>query len=314
MKFGGSSVGDLQGLKHVLGIIRGEQNTYRTVVIVSATSGTTDRLVALSSAPETGEGIAALRARHATLASDLLGDGAYAAYLKELDQALDALRKSLAGSDAGRTDAVLATGERLSAPLVALALERLGVKARAVDACDFIHTDDAFGEAVVDRRATRRAIASWFRKFPADVVPVVTGFIGRSACGRTTVLGRGGSDYTAALVADGVGATKLDRWTDVDGLYTADPRRVDGAGRFLFLLLEDASTWNEASQLGMHRHAFDPVRRAGIPVHVRSTRYPQGDGTLILPRRLAGRVRESSRRAMKHADPPARGGEARSDP
>ncbi len=255
-----------------------------------------------------------LHARHAALARDLLGDSAHAAYLKLVREQLDELR-SVVGEpdDPARTAAILAAGERLSAPLVALGLERLGLSASAVDAVDLISTDSTFPEARVDLEATRRRVEAWFSMIPGDVVPVVTGFIGRSDCGRTTVLGRGGSDYTAALLAEAVGATKLDRWTDVDGLHTADPRRFEGTGRFLYLLLEDASTWNETSRLGMHPQAFEPVRRAGIPVHVRSTRHPQGDGTLILPRRLAGVVRTHSRRTMKRASHRERGSGAQSD-
>ena len=316
LKFGGTSVGDLDGLTRVLSIIRGEQIAYRTIVVVSATSGTTDTLVeAARVGPAAVEDLVrGIRDRHADLARDLLGDSAHAAYLRLLRERLDELREVSAGPDhPARTAAMLATGERISAPLVAFGLERLGLVATAVDAADLIATDATFGEATVDLAATRRRVEAWFSMLPDDVIPVVTGFIGRSSCGRTTVLGRGGSDFTASLLAEAVTATKLDRWTDVDGLHTADPRRFEGTGRFLYLLLEDASTWNETSSLGMHPQAFEPVRRAGIPVHVRSTRHPQGDGTLILPRRLAGHVRTHSRNAMKRATHRDRGSGAQSD-
>jgi aspartate kinase len=316
LKFGGTSVGDLDGLKRVLSIIRGELVAYRAIVVVSATAGTTDTLVHLARVEpaERGALVDGIRDRHEALARDLLGDSAHAAYLRLLRERLDDLRAVLAEPDApARTASILATGERLSAPLVALGLERLGLEATAVDAVNLISTDSDFGAATVDLAATRRTVEAWFAILPPNVVPVVTGFIGRSSCGRTTVLGRGGSDYTASLLAEAVSATKLDRWTDVDGLHTADPRRFDGTGRFLYLLLEDASTWNETSRLGMHPQAFEPVRRACIPVHVRSTRHPQGDGTLILPRRLAGHVRTHSRNAMKRAAHRERGSEAQSD-
>ncbi len=170
-----------------------------------------------------------------------------------------------------------------------------------MDAVDLISTDSTFDSATVNIETTRRRVEAWFSMLAADAIPVVTGFIGRSSSGHTTLLGRGGSDYTASLIAEATSASKLDRWTDIDGLHTADPRRYEGTGKFLYLLLEDASTWNETSRLGMHPQAFEPVRRVGIPVHVRSTRHPQGDGTLILPGRLAGHVRSISRIAMKRA-------------
>jgi len=304
LKFGGSSVGDLDGLKRVLSIIRGEQMAYRTIVVVSATSGTTDTLVEVARAtPERREElIGGIHERHAALARDLLGETAHSVYLKLLRERLDDLRASAALPDEpSRTAAILATGERISAPLVALGLERLGLSSTAVDAVDLISTDSSFDSAIVNIETTRRRVEAWFSMLAPDAIPVVTGFIGRSSSGLTTLLGRGGSDYTASLIAEATSATKLDRWTDVDGLHTADPRRYEGTGKFLYLLLEDASTWNETSSLGMHPQAFEPVRRVGIPVHVRSTRHPQGDGTLILPRRLAGHVQSISRIAMKRA-------------
>lgn len=304
LKFGGTSVGDLDGLKRVLSIIRGEQIAYRTVVVVSATAGTTDTLTELASADEELRHglVRRIHDRHAELARDLLSDSACVVFLNILRDRLDELRDALSQPDhPARTAAILATGERISAPLVALGLERMALNASAVDATDLISTDSSFGGASVNLETTRRRVEAWFSMLAADAVPVVTGFIGRSSCGRTTLLGRGGSDYTASLLAEATSATKLDRWTDVDGLHTADPRRFEGTGKFLYLLLEDASTWNETSRLGMHPQAFEPVRRVGIPVHVRSTRHPQGDGTLILPRRLAGTVRTHSRNAMKRA-------------
>jgi aspartate kinase len=133
-------------------------------------------------------------------------------------------------------------------------------------------------------------------------VPILTGYIGRSITGRTTTLGRGGSDYSAALIAEALSARKLDRWTDVDGIHTANPRLDPSARRFSFLLAEDASTWNAAKALGMHEQAFDPVVRGCIPVHVRSTLHPHGDGTLILPRALPDRIGRDAH-LLKHGTP-----------
>jgi aspartate kinase len=112
---------------------------------------------------------------------------------------------------------------------------------------------------------------------------VVTGFIGSTADGRTTTLGRGGSDYSAALLAHSLAAEVMERWTDVDGIYTADPRADRSAQRLACIVLEEARAWNQAGRLGMHRKALDPLVTAGIPVRVRSTAAPEKSGTWIVP-------------------------------
>jgi len=298
LKFGGSSVGSPESLARVVGIIRGEMAACRPVVIVSALSGVTDLLVQLVDSVNLETTLADLARRHIDMAEAVLDDRRRYTYLRVMTAILDELRERCHLPDDGhRTAAILATGELLSAPLVASMLTQEGVVAQSVDSRKLIVVRG--GEVL--RSETNLRIATWFSDLSRFVLPIVTGYIASDEEENTAVLGRGGSDYSASLFAAGVGAAKFDRWTDVDGLYTADPNKVRDAGKFLFLLLEDASSWNESSALGMHTEAFQPVLEACIPVHVRSTRFPQGDGTLILPRMLPGRIERDSRRQLAHA-------------
>lgn len=305
LKFGGSSVGSVDSLRSAVKIVCGEAERSRPVLVVSALSGVTDALERLAEerVPEARvDAVEAIRDRHRQMAHDVLSGDGLARYMRDLAGHIARLERDVAAGHPDRTERIVARGELMSAPLVAALISESCVTARAVDSRDFVHTRLEEGAVIVDDERTREAVRTWFEAWPADVVPVVTGFIARDEEGRTSLLGRGGSDYSAALVAEGIGAAKLDRWTDVDGLHTADPRRYDGTRPFLYLLLEDATTWNQASRLGMHRHTFEPALRACFPVHVRSTRHPERDGTLIVPRALTGRIETDARKVLAHAE------------
>jgi len=306
LKFGGTSVGSAEALDRLVHIVKGEVISGSPVVVVSALSGVTNLLEAIVSEKTTKKTASLFRkliARHLSLAREVLDFNLRARYLNILSDQVEALRDICRGADPDmRSHGILGSGELFSAPLVALLLEQHGVTAKPVDARHLIRVVRCHSGAwVVDRNQTRAMTESWHRKWKVGVLPVVTGYVGSQEDGKMITLGRGGSDYSAALIAEAVGASKFDRWTDVDGLYTADPNKVEGAGKFLFLLLEDASTWNEANQLGMHSEAFEPVLQACIPVHVRSTRYPQGDGTLIMPTHLPVRIEKDARDKIEHA-------------
>ena len=303
LKFGGTSVGSAEALERLVGIVSAEEMGSRPLLVVSALSCVTDWLHALETETHRKRQQVWMRKlvrRHQALSAEVLDHERHGRYLNRLSECIDLLRDTLRRPPGPmRSHVIWASGEWMSAPLVALILERHGVSSEWVDARRLIRVvESASGSWVVDRNKTRAQTESWYRRLPAGRVPVITGFLGAEENGQVVTLGRGGSDYSASLIAEAVGASKFDRWTDVDGLYTADPRKNEQAGRFLYLLLEDATTWNEANQLGMHAHAFEPVLHACIPVHVRSTRHPQGDGTLILPARLPKRVEKDARELM----------------
>lgn len=293
LKFGGTSVGAADRLHNVAAITREAAETHRPVVVASAASGVTDELVEAwrqreEDALDEHAFTQRIRRRYTALAREALTPVQLPRYARVLDAGELALRTILrAVSRYGVTPAFrdewLAAGERLSVPLVALVLEQAGLQARPYDATDLIRTDDTYGEADVDLSQTRLQIQRWYRLLASTEVPVVTGFIGATGAGATTTLGRGGSDYSAALLASALGAEVLERWTDVDGIYTDDPRKNEQAKRLACIVLEEAWAWNHAGRLGMHRKALDPLVEARVPVHVRSTAAPDLPGTLILP-------------------------------
>lgn len=291
-KFGGTSVGSKESLFRVVEIVSNAVKRHRVVVVASALSGVTDQLVSAWDGFERNfdeqSFIESLEHRHMSLARELLKAKTVSEYRSRLLEIIEDIRGTfgrmrLEGLRPAYRDVVLAAGERMSVPLLALALRDRGVPAVPVDAASLISTDDTFGEAVVNQERTFFQIKNWFSTVPEDTVPVVTGFIGSTLNGETTTLGRGGSDYSAALLASGLQAVVLERWTDVDGIYTEDPRQNGNAKRLASIVLEEAWAWNQAGRLGMHRKALDPLVAQGIPVHVRSTVTPDRFGTLIVP-------------------------------
>jgi len=201
---------------------------------------------------------------------------------------LEALRAVFAtveeeGFTPASRDAVLATGEQLSVPMVTLALRDHGLNAPFCDATSLVVTDDTFGEAHVDRPATTERVRQWYSGLAPEAVPVVAGFIGATTNGTTTTLGFEGSDYSAALFAQILRAECLTRYTDVDGLYTDDPETTDDAERLDEISMEEAFALTESGRLGMHPKTLRPLVEAGIPMQVRSIDVPDGQGTRIIP-------------------------------
>lgn len=292
LKFGGTSIGSADGVANAVHIIREAAEACRPVVVVSAAAGVTDDLVRAADETRADRATAEAWARHVgrryrSLAADTLPDGALRTrYGTALQAELSALRRALQdlkGPDAAAArDTILATGERLMVPLLAAALDAHGCAAQAIDATSLIRTDATHGDATVQWDATRQQVGDWHRSRAHDV-PVVTGFIGGTARGATTTLGRGGSDLSAALLARALDADRLERWTDVDGLYTRDPKEHPDARPLDRLDFHQARTWTKAGRLGMHPCTLDPLAAADIPVHVRCTHRPEAPGTRIVP-------------------------------
>ncbi len=293
MKFGGTSVGSGDRLRQVVEIVKCAATDCRVVVVASAASGITNELIAAWDAAAAGEldpdaVYGKLVDRHLTLASEILSPAGVAAYqepmyrlLGELQEVLSRIRN--ANPQPAWRDWLISIGERVSVPLVAQACKEAGLAAEPCEATALIRTNDTFGEAIVDLNYTYRQVRRWYRRIPAGTIPIVTGFIGATANGEITTLGRGGSDYSAALIASALHASVMERWTDVDGIYTDDPKKNPNAKRYAAIVLEEAWAWNQAGKLGMHKKALDPLVVAGVPVHVRSTAEPDHPGTLILP-------------------------------
>src|SRR5580765_6771222 len=255
LKFGGSSLATPATIRTVASIVLNARQKEPVVVVVSAFQGVTNQLIECARLAEQGEeryldALDLIVRRHRAAVSSLVARRR-AQTRKQLDAMLDELSSTLQGIHLLRhcplraLDMTASFGERLSALVMAAHLDGYH-PAVAVDAREFVRTDDQFTNAVVDfpstNRLARRALGTLLRKRQAPI-PVVTGFIGATADGQTTTIGRNGSDYSASIVGAAVGADSIEIWTDVDGVLSADPKMVPEA----FVLRE--VTYEEAMEL-----------------------------------------------------------------
>jgi aspartate kinase len=302
MKFGGTSLAGPGPLRNVRGIVR-RFASRRPLVVVSAFAGVTDELHAAASAaaggrrPEVRRRLGRLVERHSAVIEGLeLPRALDAALARALAAEFDELEGVLQGvlllREPGRRslDLVASFGERLSARIVAAHLVAGGLRARSADAREFVATDENHGGAHVDVALTRRrARAHLGPILRGGGVPIVTGYIGRGPDGATTTLGRSGSDYTAAILAEALGARELWIWKEVDGVCTADPGLVAGARVVARLSYEEAAEMSHFGAEVIHPKTMQPARRAGIPVRIKNTFRPEAPGTLIAARPQGGR-------------------------
>ncbi|MFI5005790.1 MAG: aspartate kinase [Solirubrobacterales bacterium] len=291
LKFGGTSVGTAESLASACRIAAASADERRTVVVVSALSGVTSALVdAVRGAlrGETGHRalVPDLLRRHGALLEATAGPGsAEAARLlhrrvARLAELLEETTRRRACPPETEAEA-LGIGEWLAVPVFVAALRAAGLNADAADAAGLIRTDAAFLEAAVDFRASRRLIAAWWARQPEDVLPVVPGFLGATHDGRTTLLGRGGSDYTAAILGHSLEAERVEIWTDVDGVLSADPRFVEDARPLPRLAYAEAAALAAAGAKVLHPRTVAPLAERGIPVVVKNTLRPDSPGTWV---------------------------------
>ncbi|MBI4458277.1 aspartate kinase [Candidatus Uhrbacteria bacterium] len=294
MKFGGTSVGNAAAIKQVAGLVS-KYADRKPVVTVSALSGVTDQLLALARAAGSGDGadpeaeIARLRERHLVAVREAVDDEEMvqicgeqiSKMCAELLQVLRgvALLRELSGRS---TDLIVSFGERLAAPAVAAAVASAGPAAGAVDARMLIETDDRFTSANVRFEATNRKIrAVILPMIRQGVIPVVTGFIGATSEGITTTLGRGGSDYTVAILAGALDAEEIWLWKEVDGVMTADPNLVPDAAVLAELSYDEAAEMSYFGAKVIHPKTMIPAVQRGIPIRLRNTFRPEAPGTVI---------------------------------
>ena len=294
-KFGGTSVQDPEAIRRLVRVVAAERR--RRVVVVSALAGVTDELCRLADGPADGtalEAVERLRARHAGVMRDVVRTDRQGVLIQQLDTlfhaAVDLASGPRQGRTAARRDELLALGELASSAIVAEALASAGLAASWVDARQVMVTDDSFGAARPDPAAIGRAThARLLPLLATGVIPVLGGFIGAAPGGATTTLGRGGSDYSAALLAAALGAEELHIWTDVDGVLTADPRIVASTQRIPRLSFDEAYELARFGAKVLHSGTLEPAAAHGIPVRVLDPRRPGGDGTLISAPRNARR-------------------------
>ena len=302
-KFGGASLADSAAVRHAVEIIRSHRRE-PAVVVVSAMAGATDALLAVAQQAGSGDErtvaalIAQLRTRHAEVARAVLPAGrartGMLAHITEAFRELEALAQGLRRLrelTPRTTDYVVSRGERLSARLVAAALEAAGVKSKYVDALDVVHTDAAYGQASPDFARTDRAAQRVLLPIIArGGIPVVPGFLGITPAGDVATLGRGGSDLTATLLARALGASRVSLWKDVPGLLTADPRVVPDARVIPRLHAREAAELAYYGAKVLHPRALIPLAGRRIPIYVRPFDDPDSPGTEVSEQVAPGRL------------------------
>ncbi|NTU90652.1 MAG: bifunctional aspartate kinase/homoserine dehydrogenase I [Chlorobiaceae bacterium] len=295
-KFGGSSIGSASRIRHIAGIIRNALDETRIVVVVSAIQKVTDMLA--ETATLAGRGDASYRdtlgditALHQAIVAELFEENGQSEAAAQLESMLSELEDVVHGvfllrdlSDKSLA-LVLSYGERLSSSIVGRYLSLSGTPATVVDARDIIATDANHCNAKVDVHETDRRVRE--KIHPKASVPVVTGFIAAAADGSTTNLGRGGSDYTATILGAALQADEVWIWTDVDGFFSADPRRVPDARVLPDISYAEAMELSHAGAKVLHPLAVQPAMRAGIPVIIKNSFNPDAPGTRIEHLKLA---------------------------
>ncbi len=296
MKFGGTSVESATAIDRVASIVRGRL-ALKPVVVVSAMAKVTDQLVAMARAASLGDGKTALelsgaaRERHHRTARELLHPNPSAELEAEIDltfNSLDDLLKGIAavGELTPRsTDFVLSFGERLSSRMVAEAFGVRGLKAQHVDSRDVLVTDANFTKAVPQMDETADRLVERVRPLvDAGRVPVMGGYIGATREGVTSTLGRGGSDFSAAIFGAGLGAERIEIWTDVAGIKTTDPNICPDALRIKEISFEEAAELAYFGAKVLHPATLLPAIEKNIPVLVLNSRDPENEGTRITAR------------------------------
>ena len=297
IKFGGTSVGSSEAISQAAAIVLEQAGRWeRLVAVVSAMSGVTDALTRGAIQAAHGDKdtyralVTDLRARHYGVVDTLLGpNGERAELLGVVDRYLDEFAAfchsvHVLGEVTPRAmDAITSLGERINARVLAAVLRVRGADSQAVDATELIVTDDTFQDAVPLMDATReRASARLASLLERGAVPIVTGFVGATAGGVTTTLGRGGSDFSAAILGDCLDADEVWIWTDVDGVMSSDPRLVADARVIPVLSYAEVGELAYFGAKVLHPRTIRPVVERGIPLWVKNTFNPTCPGTRIV--------------------------------
>jgi bifunctional aspartokinase / homoserine dehydrogenase 1 len=282
LKFGGTSVGSVENVKRIGEIVLKQPD--KIVVVVSALGGVTDQLLAVAQKAASGVKIngelTVIRTRHEEMIRGLFDQDNVVQTIQYLQPLFDELEKivqgvSLIGELTPKTlDKVLGFGERLSSILISRYLN-----VQLIDSSAVIRTDRNFGKANVDFGVTYQLISEVCAEIEQSAV--APGFISSASDGSMTTLGRGGSDYTAALFAAAVHAESLEIWTDVDGFMTADPRVISKAYTIPMLTYSEAMELSHFGAKVIYPPTILPVYQKNIPIHIKNTLNPDGAGTLI---------------------------------
>lgn len=297
MKFGGTSVGSKEAIERTIGIVSGRLSD-RPVVVVSAMSKVTDMLYALSDAIEAGDSAAAdsaliaLRQKHLEAAAELMPsdplwrEEAYSRINSILDtmQAFANAQLACGARMTSKEKAVInSKGEYLSSNMIYCYMNSIGIKTSWVDAREFMVTDNDYLQGIPDMAEIERRCPKVIDAAFARAQAIITqGFVCKTADGSEGVLGRGGSDYSASIIGMAIDAEKIEIWTDVDGVQSADPRRVTNTRRISRISFEEAAEMAAYGAKVLHPKTIEPAVAKNIPVLVLNSMNPEGQGTVIL--------------------------------
>ncbi|MBI5753516.1 aspartate kinase [Candidatus Peregrinibacteria bacterium] len=283
-KFGGTSMGTAKAIAQVAEIVGGMKGP--KVAVVSATSGTTDKLILLAETAAVAgnwrEILDGLIEKHAVIMQELGVKLSLENFWKELGGLCEEVQKK--GSlELYMRDEIIGFGERISSNILPAVLVKNGFKSVAVDAYEIIFTDNNFSEGNVDFEKTYKAVAEKLPPLLKDgVIPVVTGFIGQAENGQYITIGRGGSDYSGAIVAGALDASELQIWTDVDGIFNIDPRLEPRAKALEKLSFKEAAELAFFGAKVLHPKTIKPAIAKNIPVKILNTFNPSAPGTLVI--------------------------------
>jgi len=289
LKFGGTSVTGAARIDVIADVVRERMKECNPVVVVSAMSGVTEQLrraSELATRGEAGELLAEIERRHRDAVQEVACGRPEA--VEGVEKVLREAARLIQGIELVREcsprtlDQVLSLGERLSIQLVAWGLCERGLPARPVDSSAIIVTDDRHVEAEVDFPATEERALRLLA--PDGTIPVVTGFLGATPTGDRTTLGKGGSDYSAAVLGWALRAEEVEIWTDVSGVMTADPRTVPDARPLRSLGFNELLELSHWGARVVHPKTVRPLRERGVPLSIRNTMAPSDPGTLVTPR------------------------------
>ena len=296
MKFGGTSVEDARAIERAAAIVKGRQ-AQKPVVVVSAMAKVTDQLLAMAQAAGAGDRKTALKLcralqeRHYNTAGELLGTALFTQFHSDLGvdfEALDELLRGIAAVGeltARTTDHVAAFGEVLSSKIVTAAFSAHGIASTLVDSRECVVTDNSHTRAAPLFEETNERLRTNVQPLLDEgQVPVMAGFIGSTKAGITTTIGRGGSDFSAAIVGAGLGAERIEIWTDVDGMMTTDPHLCPEARRIKVISFDEAAELAYFGAKVLHPATVLPAVQKNIPVYVLNSRNPGCEGTRITAR------------------------------
>jgi bifunctional aspartokinase / homoserine dehydrogenase 1 len=291
LKFGGSSVANAENINRVIAIVRETNRKDKTIMVVSALGGVTDLLLSAATLASNGdesyaEQLAVIEKRHLTAVQELIPVAVQSSVLSAVKKQCNEIEDICNGIfllrelSAASKDRIVSFGELMSSKIISAKLTAEGIENAWKDSRELIFTDLNYGNGKVDFLTTN-AITGRFVNGTKENVIVLPGFIASGTNGTTTTLGRGGSDYTAAIVAAAVDATILEIWTDVSGIMTADPNQVTNARIIPHISYQEAMELSHFGAKVIYPPTIQPVLKKNIPVKVKNTFAPADAGTII---------------------------------